>query len=238
MEEEPTTTVEPTTTGADAALPVEESTTQAAAEPATVEPSEASEGGQEPVPEVDDKLQSFAKGQGIDDINELSDRELKLLKIARDNKAEQDRTRQKASELEKTIESTSNEIAEQVAQSTGQDPELLKIVRRLEVKESVRDFWDAHPEAKAYEQEMIKVHQEKPYLAGDLEALYATALVKSGGLDKVKSQGKREVLTNLAQKQQATAPIGNATNSGAPKEKPFSDLSIAEMEAKLGFVRR
>lgn len=236
--EEPTTTVDPVETGAETALPVQDAPVAADAT-TTVEPSEPSQGGEEaPVPEVDDKLQSFAKGQGIDDISELSERELKLLKVAKDNQAEYQRNRQKSSELEKSIAANSDEIATQVAQDTGQDPELLKIVRGLQVNQAVRDFWDAHPEARQYEQEMIKVHAEKPYLAGDLEALYATALVKSGGLDAVKSQGKREVLTNLAQKQQATAPIGNATNSGAPKAKPFKELSIAEMEAQLGFVRR
>ena len=236
--EEPTTTVEPVESGAEPALPVEDVQPTADATP-VAEPSEPSEGGVEaPIPEVDDKLQSFAKGQGIDDISALTEREMKLLKVAKDNQAEFQRNRQKASELEKTIESTANDNVDELAANTGQDPELLRIVRGLQVKETVRDFWDSHPEAKAYEQEMIKVHAEKPYLAGDLEALYATALVKSGGLDTVKSQGKREVLTNLAQKQQATAPIGNATNSGAPKAKPFNELSIAEMEAKLGFVRR
>jgi len=235
--EEPTTTVDPVETGADAALPVQDAPVAADAT-TTVEPSEPSDGGVEaPVP-VDDKLQSFAKGQGIDDISELSERELKLLKVAKDNQAEFQRNRQKSSELEKAVQANSDEIATQVAQDTGQDPELLKIVRGLQVNQAVRDFWDAHPEAKQYEQDMIKVHGEKPYLAGDLEALYATALVRSGGLDTVKSQGKREALTNLAQKQQATAPIGNATNSGAPKAKPFKELSIAEMEAQLGFVRR
>lgn len=236
--EEPTTTVDPVETGADAALPVQDAPVAADAT-TTVEPSESLEGGVEaPVPEVDDKLQRFAKGQGIDNISELSDREKALLKSAYDSKADRDRLSSKTSELEKSFVAQSDEAAEQIAESTGQDPETIKRLQRIEIKEAVRDFWDENPDARQYESEMIKLVAERPHLAGDLDALYATAVVKSGGLDAVKSLGKREALTNLAQKQQATAPIGNATNSGAPKAKPFKELSIAEMEAQLGFVRR
>lgn len=236
--EETTTTVETPDAGAQEALPAEAATPTAEVQ-ATVEPSDESQGGETPVPEVDEKLQSFAKGQGIDDLSSLSDRELKLLKVARDNQAEFQRNRQKATELEKNLVSTSDDIAEDVAQATGQDPELIKRLQRIEVKESVRDFWDSNPQARALEPQMVEILAQKPHLAGDLESLYAAALVKSGGIDAVKSQGKREALTNLAQKQQATAPIGNATNSGtAPKTKPFSELSIQEMEAQLGFYRQ
>lgn len=235
--DEATTTVETPDAGAQVALPAE-AVTQTADVQTTVEPSVESEGGQEPVPQ-DDKLLSFAKGQGIDDISELSERELKLLKVAKDNQAEFQRNRQKATELEKNLVGQSDDIAEDVAQATGQDPELIKRLQRIEVKESVRDFWDSTPQAKQYEAQMIEILANKPHLAGDLESLYAAALVKSGGIDAVKSQVKQETLRNLAQKQQATAPIGNATNSGtAPKAKPFGELSIKEMESQLGFYRQ
>lgn len=237
MDEQPITGETPQA-GAQEALPAQEVTQPADSQP-TVEPSDTSEGGEKPVPEVDEKLLSFAKGQGIEDVSELSERELKLLKVARDNQAEFQRNRQKATELEKNLSQASDDIAEDIAIQTGQDPELIKRLQRIEVRDQVRDFWDSNPDAKQYEAQMIEIVQAKPHLAGDLESLYATALVKSGSLDAVKSQGKREALESLAQKQQATAPIGNATNSGtAPKAKPFGELSIKEMEAQLGFVRR
>jgi hypothetical protein len=234
--EEPTTTGETPETGAQDALPAQE-VTQPAEVTTTVEPSVPSEGGEKPVPEVDDKLLSFAKGQGIEDVSELSERELKLLKVARDNQAEFQRNRQKATELEKNLSQVSDESAEDIAIQTGQDPELIKRLQRIEVRDQVRDFWDTNPDAKKYESQMIEILQAKPHLAGDLESLYATALVKSGSLDAVKSQGKREALESLAQKQQATAPIGNATNSGtAPKAKPFGELSTKDMESQLGIA--
>lgn len=232
--EETTTTVDTTVdTGAQEALPAQVENTADATTTTTDSPAE----GASALPEVDEKLQSFAKGQGIDNISELSERELKLLKVARDNQAEFQRKSQKASELEKTFSQVSDQIAEQTAQQTGVDPAVLKRLQALEVNKAVSDFFGSHPEARQYEQDMIKVYHQKPYLGVDLDALYATALVQAGGMDAVKSQGKKEALSNLAHKQQATAPTGNATTQSSPKEKPFQELSIKEMEAKLGFVR-
>lgn len=236
MEEETTTESVAPATGAEEALPVA-SEPVAAEAPAVDEPSEPDEGGAKPDP-VDDKLKSFAKGQGIDNVDELSERELKLLKVAKDNQAEFQRNRQKASELEKTVTAASDADAEANAEATGQDPELLKRVQRVEVRENVRDFWNQPDIDRSFEPAMIDLLKTKPYLAGDLESLYAAAVMKSGGVAAVKSQGKREALESLAHKQQAAVPAGNATTQGTPKGKPFKDLSIPEMEKRLGFVRR
>lgn len=232
------------TTGAETpALPVADETPAADETQTNDEPSKESEGEEEDktetsLPETDDKLQSFAKGQGIDDISELSERELKLLKVAKDNQAEFQRNRQKASELEKSVTTQSDSEAEKVAEETGQDPELLKRLQRVEVRESIRDFWNQEGIDKAFEPAMIDLLKTKPYLAGDLESLYAAAVMKSGGVAAVKSQGKREALESLAHKQQAAVPAGNATTKDSPKGKDFKDLSIKEMEKQLGFIKR
>lgn len=236
MDENTTTTEEAPKTGADEALPVVESDADAAAVE-TTEPSETSEDApaqDESTP--DDKLQKYAASQGL----ELdSPSAIKAARIAMKAQSEATRNHHKASELEKSITTQSDEHAEVVAEQTGQDPELLKRLQRVEVKDAVRDFWDSNPDARQYEQKMVEILQEKPHLAGDLESLYASALVKSGGMTAVKSQASRATLEKLAHKQQAAVPAGNATNSGTtPKEKPFKDLSIKEMEAKLGFARR
>lgn len=241
--DEQTITDAPVETGAQA-LPVETAEQTPAAQDTVAEAPEQAEAGETNDSAPDDKLASFAKGQGIEDISDLTPRERSLLKSAYDNKAEYERNRQKASELEKTIAGRSDEVAEEIAQSTGQDPELLKRLQRVEVKEAVRDFWNTPDDSgavpdKAYESKMIELVQAKPHLAGDLESLYATAVLKSGKLATVKSEGKKEALQSLAHKQQAAVPAGNATNPGAtPREKPFEELSIKEMEARLGFARR
>ena len=173
----------------------------------------------EPQSDNSDDVTEFLKKKGID----ASDPEAlkKVADMARNaEKAMHDKAR-KASELEKTLSTASDEYAEDVALETGQDPEVLKRLQRMEVKESVRDFWDNNQEAKAFEKEMIAELQTRPHLAGDLEALWA--VVKSKNSDVIKSQGKKEALSSLAQKQQAAVPAGNAVQPngmGATKITP------------------
>lgn len=161
-------------------------------------------------PSEDEQLASWAEKKGL---TLDSENTTKAAKMAREAERAMHQKAQRASELEKSISTQSDEIAEQVADQTGQDPELLKRLQRVEVKESVRDFFDANPDAKAIETEMIAELAKRPHLAGDLEALYA--VTKAGDMDAVKSQGKREALQNLAQTQQAAVPTGNATNGAA-----------------------
>lgn len=244
MDEDTTTATTDVQTGAEEAQPVTDVDTTAADAQTTTEPGEESqdvEAVETPAdaPQVDDKLQKYAQSQGLDLDSPSA---IKAATIAMKAQSEATRNYHKTTELEKTLTATSDEVAEVVAEQRGvTDPlvlDMLKRDQRREVKDSIRDFWDANPTARDYESKMIELLQTKPHLAGDLESLYATAVMQSGKLDSVKSQGKREALESLAHKQQAAVPTGNATNrSMTPKEKPFKDLSIAEMEAKLGTVR-
>lgn len=175
-----------------------------------IEKEKESETGAKALPD-EDKLQSFAKGQGIEDMSELSAREKSLLKAAYDSKVEYTQKRQKDSELEKTMSDMSDDSAEQVAQATGQNPEVLKRIQRMEVKESIRDFWDSHPDARQLETEMAQIAVDSGLYGSPeaiLKASYAMARESS-----LKSQGKQEALTSLAHKQQAAVPRGNAVNS-------------------------
>jgi hypothetical protein len=215
--------------------PVVESESEATVEQPVTEPSEEATDTTPSAPEADDKLRKYAANQGI----ELdSPSAIKAARLAMENQAEKTRNYQKASELEKTVTAQSDVEAEQVAEATGQDPELLKRLQRVEVKEAVRDFWNQDGVDRSFEPKMIEILATKPHLAGDLESLYATAVMKSGGVAAVKSQGKKEALSNLAHNQQAAVPKGSATTNAAPKGKEFKDLSIAEMEKQLGFAKR
>jgi len=238
--EEPTTTPVVVDYGAQAAQPADTTPTVAVDDTtAPVEQSTPNEGEpstpSEPVAESDDdKLAKWAQAKGL----ELdSENAKKAAKMAREAEKAMHSKAQKASELEKDLSATSDVIAEEIASTTGQDPELLKRVQRMEVKSAVQDFWNQNPEARQHEAAMIQELQAKPHLAGDLESLYANVLVKSGSINAVKSQAKQETLQNLAQKQQAAVPAGNATVSGTPKPKAFAEKSIAEMEAELGFAK-
>lgn len=237
---EETTTDAPVETGAEqTAQPVEaepapavQETTEQPEQEATKAPAEKSE---------DDELTSWAENKGL---TLDSENATKAAKMAWNAEKRMHDSTAKASELEKTLTSSSDEHAEQVAIQTGQDPELLKRVQRVEVRDAVRDFWNTPNEQgavpdRSLEPKMIELLTQKPHLAGDLESLYAATVVRSGSLDAVKSQASRETLESLAHKQQAAVPTGNATNpSTTPKTKPFKELSISEMEAKLGFHKQ
>lgn len=221
------------------ASPVVTDETVATEAEAVTEPSEASTDEQEeetPVAtEPDDKLRKYAANQGI----ELdSPSAIKAAQLAMKHQAAASRNYQKNSELEKATAAISDEDATATAEATGQDPEYLKRLQRVEVREAVRDFWSQDGVDQAYEPAMVELLETKPYLAGDLESLYAVAVQKSGGVTMAKSQGKREALTDLAHKQQAAVPTGNATTTSSPRKKDFKDLSIAEMEKELGTFRQ
>lgn len=237
MQEDDTTTTEQAVGTGAQALPVEQ--TEQVADSSDSQVSESTnEGADETaLPEQDDKLANFAKGQGIEDVTELTERERKLLKMAHDNNAEFQRNRQKATELEKTMSTMSDESAEQVAQATGRDPELLKEVQGLKTKQAINDFWGDNPDARAHQAEIAETVTSMG-LYGTPEALLSAAWNKVRA-DGSRSQGKREALQSLAHKQQAAVPRGNATTPVAtPKEKPAAEMSIKEMEAKYGFVKR
>jgi len=237
MEEETTTTeVVAQDAGAQVAQPVDTDNTEAVQE--TDQPEQQTEAEQAPV--EDDDVSKFAQAKGL----ELdSDNARKAIKMAMEAEKRMHQATQKTGELEKGMISMSDASSEQVAQATGQDPELLKRLNAMEVKGQIRDFFDSNPEARQYESEMTKIAAEAG-LYGSAEAILKASYAMARSSDtnataSVKSQAKRDTLESLAHKQQAAVPRGNATNSDiTSKEKPFAELSIAEMEAKLGTVRR
>ena len=242
MDEEITTVQDTVDTGAQVAQPAVESETQSADVKVETETSETSQDAQQvaSAPEVDDKLKKYAESQGL----ELdSPNAIKAAKIALANQSETTRNYQKSRELEKTMGEMSDVSATQVAQATGQDPELIKRLQRMEVKDAIRDFYDANPAAAKYDTEMTRIANEAGLYGSPeaiLKAAYAMARAEdTSSVDTVRSQVKQETLQNLAHKQTAAVPTGNATTPmGGTQEKPFAELSISEMEKKLGFGNR
>lgn len=214
------------TDNAKAVAPTTES--EGKAEEAPAEPEQKTKGS-ESEPSEDEQLATWAEGKGL---TLDSDNATKAAKMAREAERAMHQKAQRASELEKSLGTASDEIAEEVAVNTGKDPELLKRLQRVEVKESVRDFFDSNPDAKAIEAEMIAELAKRPHLAGDLEALYA--VTKAGDLSAVKSQGGQEALQKLAHKQQATVPTGNATNgSEMASSTTITPQNVDQMVAKM-----
>lgn len=164
-------------------------------------------------PSDDDQLTKWAEAKGL---KLDSDNAIKAAKMAREAEKAMHSKAQKASELERSMSAMSDESAENIAEATGQDPEVLKRLQRMEVKNSIRDFWDANPDARNYESEMTKIATEAG-LSGTPEAILkaAYAIAKTADTEAVKSQGKKEVLESLAAKQSAAVPTGNAVTPTA-----------------------
>lgn len=189
-----------------------EETEQAEAVDSTPEQQPEQEAQTTSEPSEDDQLTKWAEAKGL---TLDSDNAIKAAKMAREAEKAMHQKAQRASELEKSVESVADREVASYEEQTGElVSETDRIVKKLLVKDSVRTFFEAKPEAKPLEQAMVAELQTKPHLAGDLDALYAVALVNSGKLDTVKSDAKRETLEALAQKQQASAPTGNAVNAG------------------------
>lgn len=89
-------TTDTTTNPADSQVTGNEDTSSQATSTASAEQNQSTEANDEAA------LASFAKGQGITDLSELSDRERSLLKMARDNKSAYDKTKQTQPKLDET----------------------------------------------------------------------------------------------------------------------------------------
>lgn len=228
MDDQTTTDVPVTDTGADTALPDQAEQTTAVTDDSDQSANEAttSEGEADAsVPETDDKLQRYAESHGI----ELdSPSAIKAARIAMNNQAEYQRTRQKASQLEKSMVDSGDDYAEQVAQATGQDPELLKRVQRMEIRDSIRDFYDQVPTAREFD-DQIKEKILSSGISGSPEAVLkaAWAMVQADDADSLKSEGAKNALNNLASKQRAAAPTGSAVSS-APSNNAITRAQMQE----------
>lgn len=192
----------------DSVEPAEQTATDVTTQdaPESDEPTEEA-----PASDDDNSTAEWLKKKGVDPTSPEAIE--KVAEMARNAEKAMHSKAQKASELEKAIDKGITEEAE-LAGITDTDR---VDIARIKTKLTVREFFDNTPNAKPYEQAMIEVLQSKPHLAGDLDSLYANAVINSGNnpVDAAKSQGKREALANLAQKQQAAVPRGNAVNSAS-----------------------
>lgn len=188
------------------------------------EEPEATGAEQPALPEVDDKLKKYAQSQGL----ELdSPNAVKAAKIAMANQAEVTRNYHKTSELEKSMTQMSDDSAEQVAQATGENPEVLKRIQRMEVKNSINEFWSNNPDARDYESQMTEIAQSAG-LYGTPEAILKAsyAMAKAQDSDNLRTQGKREALESLRDKQQASVPRGNAVNSSPVQSDAITPQNV------------
>lgn len=217
MEEETTTTAPASDTGVstDDTQPVPAEPAEAVQEATDVTTQDAPQ-GDEPTesatPTEDNSTTEWLKKKGVDPNSPEAIE--KVAEMARNAEKAMHQKGQQVSELQKSVEKVADDEVTQYEEASGEVvSETDRVVRKLVVKDNVRTFFDENPDAKQFEQEMIAELGRKPHLAGDLESLYANAVVNSGKIEAVKSQGKREALESLAANQTAAVPRGNAVTS-------------------------
>lgn len=213
--DESTTTEAPVESGASIqGIPIDDQG-NAIAEPKATEPTEAENASvtTETVQEAPQEDNAeWLKSKGID--LSTPEGQAKLAKSYRELEKGYHQKAQKASELERATTDSFNGAVEQDVSTGALNPnDPMIAIRKLEIKQNVRDFFDDNPDAKQYEQDMIKIVAEKPHLRDDLDALYALAL--KNNVSTLKSEGGKEALETLAAKQSATAPKGSATNGSS-----------------------
>ncbi len=206
-------------------------------QPTTVEtssPSQSNEAAEEQAaaeqpdvaeqPAQADDVTAWAEKKGLP-----LDDPVKLAQMYRDAEKRMHEATERAKELETTM--VNNPLLDYTGDE-AYDSLALK-VNQLEIQNRVADFFTAHPEARDYESKMAEIVVERPHLQGDFDALYALAVNSPDRAAELKSEGGREALTNLAQKQQAIPPSAQASTNTSVSEK-ITPENVDELVGKNG----
>lgn len=161
----------------------------------------------------------------------------KVAEMARNAEKAMHEKAQKARELEKSTEIKAEEVP---ADATPQDIDNIR-VRNIEMRQELNDWRLNNPDKREYEEAMTKVLNEKPAIKAmvregymSVDELYAMAKgMDSGHEATVKSQTKRETLEELAQKQQAAVPQGNAVKSGGSGTEAITPQNVDRLVANM-----
>lgn len=211
MDPQPTTDpVTPATGAEEPAQPVSEPTAPAATEP--TEPATTTEGNEAA---TDDNLK-FLQSKGIDPKD--PDIVTKLAKMYSEAEKAMHESNQKASQLQNAL-STPDPTTQQ--QSDDPVAALTAEVQAMKLTTNVNTFFTSNPDAKTYEPKMAEIVTGNPTMGAlvkagylSVEQLYQMAKGSDNSRENdLKTQGGREALQKVADKQQARAVNGHATTS-------------------------
>ena len=227
--------MEETTTETPANNGVEEPTQPVVTQESTAENQDPAKVTEPTEPSTDDNS-SWLQSKGIDPSS--PEAVAKLAEMARNAEKLMTTKAQEAAELKRSLQGAAPQT----------DDGMQEFIADYKRDKMLGTFKDTHPDWKEHEPAMAELllkQSESGYSYGQLvnagiiplEAVYSMAK-GSANVDAIKKAAQQEVLQSVANKQRAAGNTPNATNS-APNQtgKDFKDLSIAEMEAKLGMVR-
>jgi hypothetical protein len=176
----------------------------------------------------DTELTKWAQAKGLELTTET---EIKMAKMARESEKAMHSAKSDKSVLQEEAMKT-NDSADPIAEKLAS----------LEAKVAISDFYNANPDARAYDEKMGEALAEDPALleyvrsTGNISAVYG--IVKSQDSAKeaesFKKEGGREALTQLASKQQAAAVKGSAVNSAPSSSEKITPQNVDELIGKNG----
>lgn len=179
---------------------------------------------------VDDELTKWAQAKGLEQLS--SESEIKLAKMARESEKAMHSAKSEAKSVLQEEAMKTNEMADPLAEK----------IASLEAKVAISDFYNANPDARAYDEKMGEALANDPALleyvrsTGNISAVYG--IVKSADTAKdaesFKKEGGREALTQLASKQQAAAVKGSAVNSAPSSSEKITPQNVDELIGKNG----
>lgn len=168
---------------------------------------------------TDDEITQWSEKKGLK-INPDNPNEVKLARM----QLEAERKMHEANQIKSPINPP------ELLEETG-NPDYDPLVERqntLELKQYVRDWFDANPELKEHRNELQQIAQERPWLQ-NMDDVKAHFIANPSREAQLKKDGGREALTNLAQKQQQVPPTAGATNSGVYASNQITPSNVAQM---------
>lgn len=211
-----TPTLEPVTSQASESA---DATSEAVSEETTPANKETQAPEEPAADKTDAEIAEWSEKKGLK-INPENPNEVKLARM----QLEAERKMHEATQPKVTV--TPPELLEE----TG-DPNYDPLVERqntLELKQYVRDWFDANPELKQHRTELQRIATERPWLT-DMDDIKAHFLANPSREAQLKQDGGREALTNLAQKQQQIPPSSGATNSGSFQTGQITPQNVAQL---------
>ena len=185
--------------------------------------------------ETDEGLAQFAKGQGIseEDFATLTEREKKLLKVAKDNQ-----TAARNKPADKSLGEANSEIVDAPTGNETEDESFKREFRQYKYERMADQFWSQEGRDRSLEPAMVgllnkKIEELTPSLgeaearkyafnlSRDLDTLYNLAAIESGTYDPqaAKQEGRREERDSIRRQSAASAPEAHATASAPASSK-------------------
>lgn len=184
-----------------------------------------------------DEIVEWASKKGLPLSEQPTENELKLARMQREAERKMHETTSGA-ELNKAI---NEEVVSVQPEASTELEGIQQELQALRLQNAVNDFFASNPQAKEYEQDMVKLVQENPQLvAGGLDALYAKARVDrldAGGTEEIKNSGAKEALEGLAAKQKAASPSASATQNAYSGGVTIEEVGARTRAGDLEWLR-